>query len=148
MDKQFRIDDFKANWITQGIDDKTVEFAEIFGFYLCNAFYDERDKQWKSGKNAMTTSQIRNIYGEIKRIQAKGYDKEKSSFLLLRPKLAYAEARVTAKEKESRIKAFRSVMERAHQYVINTENFDNFVNLFEATLAYHKFYGGKDMGKN
>ena len=109
--------DFNKEWITKGITDKTVACAEAFGKYLCNSFADQKTQQWRAGKNAMTTSQIRNIYGEVKRIQAKGFEKEKPSFILLRPKLAYAEARVTAKpqERESRIIAFRDVIDYAHQ---------------------------------
>lgn len=135
---------FKKEWITTTIVDDTVLFAEWFGKHLCNAFQDTKTQQWKAGQNAMTTSQVRNIYGEIKRIQAKGFDKEKSSFLLLRPKLAYAEARVTQKSRESRIADFRQVIEKALLQVTDEKHFKNFVDFFEATLAYHKYYGGKD----
>ena len=137
-------DSFNKEWITKGITDSAVGFAEEFGKYLCNPFQDQKTQQWKAGNNAMTTSQIRNIYGEIKRIQAKGFDKEKSSFLLLRPKLAYAEARVLQKSRESRISDFRQIVEKAHQQVADEKHFQNFVDFFEATLAYHKYYGGKD----
>jgi CRISPR-associated protein Csm2 len=136
--------DFNKDWMTKGITESAVTFAEAFGKFLCNPFQDQKTQQWKAGNNAMTTSQIRNIYGEIKRIQAKGFDKEKASFLLLRPKLAYAEARVTAKSRESRIIAFREIIEKAHQHVTEEKHYQNFVDFFEATLAYHKYYGGKD----
>lgn len=135
---------FNKDWITKGLTDAAVRFAEEFGKYLCNPFQDAKTQQWKAGSNAMTTSQIRNIYGEIKRIQAKGFNKEKSSFLLLRPKLAYAEARVLQKSRESRISDFRQIVEKAHQQVTDDKHYQNFVDFFEATLAYHKFYGGRD----
>jgi CRISPR-associated protein Csm2 len=136
--------DFNKDWITNGITGPAVTCAEAFGRYLCNPTQDQRTQQWRAGNNAMTTSQIRNIYGEIKRIQAKGFEDQKSSFLLLRPKLAYAEARVTAKSRESRIIAFRDIMDYAHQHVAGEKHYQNFVDFFEATLAYHKYYGGKD----
>jgi CRISPR-associated protein Csm2 len=130
---------FSSQWITDGIDEDTVTFADKFGCHLCDLSTDNR-----GGRMAMTTSQIRNVFGEVKRIQAKGYKEEKASFLLLRPKLAYAEARVIAKSGRSRIQDFRKVMEKAHIAVKNEVHFQNFVDFLEATLAYHKFYGGRD----
>lgn len=133
------INEFKTDWITKEIDESAVNFAEKFGEYLCDKTPDNR-----LGRMAMTTSQIRNIFGEVKRIQAKGYNTEKSSFLLLRPKIAYAEARVKAKSGKSRIEDFRKVMEKAHLSVSNEKQFQNFVDFLEATLAYHKAAGGRD----
>jgi CRISPR-associated protein Csm2 len=97
----------------------------------------------------MTTSQIRNFFGEVRRIQAKVQQSNfegtnKTAFLLLRPKLAYAQARVISKVGKSRIEDFRTVMDKAHIAVINKEQFQNFVDFLEAVLAYHKFYSGRD----
>ena len=133
------ISDFKTTWITQKIEEDTVKYAEWFGTYLCDITPDKR-----LGRLAMTTSQIRNVFGEIKRIQAKGYESEKSAFLLLRPKIAYAEARVIAKSGKSRISDFRQVLEKAHIVVNSNETFQNFVDFMEAILAYHKAAGGRD----
>lgn len=91
----------------------------------------------------MTTSQIRNFFGEVRRIQLKGYDENKSSFLLLRPKLAYAKARVIQKNKTSRITKFFEIFDTAHPKVTTKESFQNYVDFLEAVLAYHKFYGGQ-----
>lgn len=139
---EFRISDFKTSWISGELDNDAIKFAQNFGEHLCDLQNDKGP-----GKLALSSSQIRNFFGEIKRIQAKGYEaKGKSSFLLIRPKLAYAEARVLqkAKVKRARISDFRSVMELAHSVVNNEQNFQNFVDFMEATLAFHKFYGGKD----
>ena len=125
-------------WIIQGINGDAVNFAETFGKYLC----DIQDN--RLGRMAMTTSQIRNVFGEVKRIQAKGYEEEKPSFFLLRPKIAYAEARVKAKSGKSRIEDFRKVIECAHLAVSEEKHFQNFVDFFEAILAYHKAAGGRD----
>jgi CRISPR-associated protein Csm2 len=133
------INEFKTEWITTGIDEAAVNFAEKFGEYLCDKTPDNR-----LGRMAMTTSQIRNIFGEVKRIQAKGYSTEKSSFLLLRPKIAYAEARVKAKSGKSRIEDFRKVLDKAHLAVKDEKQFQHFVDFLEATLAYHKAAGGRD----
>jgi CRISPR-associated protein Csm2 len=132
------LDEFNQEWIKNAIDEKAVLFAEKFGEYLC----DIQDN--RLGRMAMTTSQIRNVFGEVKRIQAKGYSSEKSSFLLLRPKIAYAEARVKAKSGKSRIEDFRKVMDKAHLAVTDEKSFQNFVDFMEATLAYHKAAGGRD----
>lgn len=137
----------KYKWITEGMDEDGVKFANDFGLYLC----DKRTPDDKFvGRAAMTTSQIRNVFGEVKRIQAKAqgaanFQVYKSDFYLLRPKMAYAEARVLAKTQDSRIKDFRKIMEFAHKEVKDSkENFQRFVDFFEAILAYHKFYGGRD----
>ncbi len=140
-------------WIETGLDEPGIDYADKLGLDLC----DKRSKNdTYPGNNAMTTSQIRNIFGEVKRIQAKSTadknqketkldDKTKADFMLLRPKMAYAEARVTAKSRDSKIKKFREVMDEAHKYVNgNRDNLSRFVDFFEAVLAYHKFYGGKD----
>jgi CRISPR-associated protein Csm2 len=135
------------NWISTKLDKDSIDFAEEFGKYLCDLRPDRKDpNRFVPDRNALTTSQIRNFFGEIKRIQAKGIEKEsaKAAFLLIRPKLAYAEARVLSKEKMSRISDFRKVMESAYNGV-NTSNsvtFQNFVDFFEAILAYHKSAGG------
>jgi CRISPR-associated protein Csm2 len=128
-------------WITKCIDENTINFTSELGQYLANNIYIN-GKEIRD--TALTTSQIRNFFGEIKRIQAKGFEKEKSAFLLLRPKLAYAEARVTSKKRESKIKDFRQNIEKAHLQVVNETHFQNFVNFFEAILAYHKAAGGRD----
>lgn len=134
---------FNPDWILKEINEDTVWYAEKFGEYLCDKQPDNR-----LGRAAMTTSQIRNVFGEVKRIQAKvqakEFSTEKSAFLLLRPKIAYAEARVKAKSGKSKIEEFRWVMEQAHAAVSDIEQFQNFVDFFEATLAYHKAAGGRD----
>jgi CRISPR-associated protein Csm2 len=136
---------FNSDWINKGIDDAAINFAEEFGKHLCD-LQPGKDGKPRPGDMALTTSQIRNFFGEIKRIQAKGFEDNRAAFLLIRPKLAYAEARVVAKSrsKKARITEFRSIMESGHKMVTNKDQFQNFVDFLEATLAYHKFYGGKD----
>jgi len=130
---------FDKSWITGQLDKPAIEFAEKFGEYLCDLQADKRP-----GRMALTTSQIRNFFGEIKRIQGRGYDDERTAFLLIRPKLAYAEARILAKNNKTRMSDFRSVVEQAHTAVSEAKHFKNFVDMLEAILAYHKAFGGKD----
>jgi len=134
----FNTSNFNLKWVSERLEDSAITFAEDFGQHLCDL------QSGRPGRMALTTSQIRNFFGEVKRIQAKGFEKQRTSFLLIRPKLAYAEARVLAKNRDSRISDFRKIMELAHSAVRTEEQFQNFVDLLEATLAYHKFYGGRD----
>ena len=115
----------KKEWIKEAIDSNGIKFAEDFGREIADT--------------GLSTSQIRNYFGEVRRIQMKGYEKEKTAFLLLKPKLAYAAKR----NKNNGANNFKRVMDQAHQYVENEADFQNFVNLLEAILAYHKAYNGK-----
>jgi CRISPR-associated protein Csm2 len=124
--------ELQQKWITDGLDENAIKFAEDFG---------------KDLAYGLTTNQIRNFFGEVRRIQQKGVLSEKTSFLLLRPKLAYAAKRAGSTSAND----FKEVMEKAHKIVMEVENndeefekrFKNYVDLLEAILAYHKAYGGK-----
>jgi len=110
------------------IDEQSILFSEFFGRYL--VFLD------------LSTSQIRNVYGEILRLKMKGFDK--NSLILLKPRLAYS----TERKGTDGSKEFRKKIEKALDKVIfSTENqealFQNFANFFEAILAYHRSFGGK-----
>lgn len=118
---------FKQSWITQGADKELDQFAEETGRYI--------------GDNGLTTSQIRNFYGEIKRIQSGTFDKNQASFYLLRPKMAYAAGRFP---KNEGLKHFKDVIDNAWPCVKDNETYNNFCNLVEAILAYHRFYHPKD----
>jgi CRISPR-associated protein Csm2 len=123
---------FKPEWICKAITHEAISFSEEFGKELTQGF---------------TTNQIRNFFGEVKRIQLKGVLAEKTAFLLLRPKLAYAAKRADNPSAED----FKQVMEQAHIVVMQAENndaefekrFKNYIDFLEAILAYHKAYGGK-----
>ncbi|MCH3924310.1 MAG: type III-A CRISPR-associated protein Csm2 [Bacteroidales bacterium] len=126
-----QVKNFNNDWIIKGVDNDMVEFAEECGKYM--APLDNRDSK------ALTNSQIRNVYGEIKRIQMKGFNDEKSSFLLLKPKVAYAAGR----QNTDGMNLFKEIFDRAYPCVKDKRSFDNFCKLMEAILAYHKFNGGK-----
>lgn len=68
------------------------------------------------------------------------FDKAKTSFYLLKPKLAYAFGRNSS---NSGLKLFKKIFDEASQYVIDDRTYNNFCNLMEAILAYHRAYGGK-----
>ena len=122
---------FNASWIQSGLNTEAIKFAEEFG---------------KSLAKTLSTSQIRNVFGEVRRIQQKGITNSfDSEVLLLKPKLSYARARANApRDLES---VLSSAIDAIFQNAINPEQkfqrFENFANFFEAILAYHRAYGGK-----
>jgi CRISPR-associated protein Csm2 len=132
--------DLIPGWIHNGITAETVEKAEIWGKKLV-------DKKF-------TSSQIRNVFGEIRRIEAKRYKEETTSFLLLKPKMAYAYGRFRQKNERDAegVGYFKQILDKAHEAVVKdttnvdlqSERFGRFVQLMEAILAYHKASGGKD----
>ncbi|MBS1744805.1 MAG: type III-A CRISPR-associated protein Csm2 [Bacteroidetes bacterium] len=118
-------------WVTDGINKETIIYAEAMG------------KKLKD--DGLTTSQIRNVFGEMRKIQLNGFEEEMSSFLLLRPKLAYAAKRQNAKGMDAFYELFCTAYD-----AINTEDkknspkqFDQLLQVMEAVLAYHKYYGGQ-----
>lgn len=129
-----------SEWVSAGINKDAVQFAEHFGRELAIM------------RDALTTAQIRNVFGEVRRIQM---DNKKSRrnlanfnearILLLRPKLAYA-----AKRAKSRgAKELADVLSEGLKTIVDCDSpqekiqrFENFANFFEAVLAYHKAAGG------
>jgi CRISPR-associated protein Csm2 len=103
-----------------------------------------------------TTSQIRTIFGEVRRIeqQTASYDdqllsmKDYRDLALLKPKLAYQHARAGGEGKADAKKA----MEFLHDLLSasidlvgrDRTRFTHFVEFFEAILAYHRSAGGKN----
>ena len=90
----------------------------------------------------MSSSYIRNIFGELKRIESKGFANDKTDFFLLRPKVAYATAR--AQDRGIDMSLFRMVYECMAPHVTDNRTFKNMVNMIEAIIAFHKACGGKD----
>lgn len=122
------------------ITDKTIKFAEQFGTHLAN-------KEDEKTVGALTTSQLRKFFGEIKRQQLRGYST--TNFIMLKPKLAYAvgRARQSASKKVQilKIQDFYNVIAKAIDDVESTPGdnnkkkaFNNFITIFEAIVAYHK----------
>ena len=99
----------------------------------------EAEQRGRQLARDLTTSQIRNIYGAVKKMQMKG-QLDTHKLLMLKPKLAYA-----AKRHGGGVDTLKDVLTQAIDLVENEqEKFNRFVDFFEAILAYHKFYGGKD----
>ncbi len=98
----------------------------------------------------LTTSQIRNIFGTVRRIEMNWPEnaseeqarKAHRDLLLLKPKLAY-QAKREGERKGRGVEMLRQVLDPAIGLVEGKRGrFQNFVDFFEAILAYHKAYGG------
>lgn len=90
----------------------------------------------------LTTSQIRAIFGEVRRIEGDwkiNRGRANRSLILLKPKMAYR----AKKEHGRAVGDLVSVLDPAIDLVGgNEDNFNRFVEFLEAILAYHKAYGG------
>ncbi|GAV22389.1 type III-A CRISPR-associated protein Csm2 [Carboxydothermus pertinax] len=86
----------------------------------------------------MTTSQIRNLYNEAKAID---YNKENGPYnvSLLRAKFAY-----NAGKYKDKVKGFQIIADKALANVDSADKFERFLDFFEAVVAYHRAYGGKE----
>jgi CRISPR-associated protein Csm2 len=123
-----------STWIANQLDEEAITYTDIFGRY---AVYE-----------GLTTSQIRNIYGEVKTLQMKYQnDVNPLPLRMLQPKLAYAARRAdktgTYELQDILTIAIRTVLEKESNKLEFERRFENFANFFEAILAYHRAYGGK-----
>ena len=99
-------------------------------------------------KNNLRNTQIRNIFTEVRKIFAlrtQDPDAALRRLQMLKPKLAYQAAR------HHQVKLLKDVLSEAVDQVIKIEDpttrdvaFVRFMDLFEAILAYHKAYGGRN----
>ena len=88
-------------------------------------------------RHGLKTSQIRKVYGAVKKIQM-SKEFHRNELVMLKPKLAYAAARNKA------VTDLKDALTQAIDKVGDDQKkFKNFVDFFEATLAYHKAAGGE-----
>ncbi len=103
-----------------------IKACEGFGQYLKN--------------NRVSTSQLRNAYGSMKKLEMTGWNKTtQRQLLLIKPRLAYAAGRHGAGMED---------LSNVVGYGIDAvgeseENFKRFCQFFEAIVAYFKAAGGK-----
>lgn len=137
--------------IRNEVTEEAVKFAERFGKHLAKGgkhkelLYNPQKKQKELtdvAESQLTTSQLRKFFGEVKRQQMTGY--KESSFVLLKPKLAYAVGRAKDGKKYYKIEDLYNVLSKAIDVVTSKETkdkqkaFRNFISIFEAIVAYHK----------
>lgn len=119
--------------IVQGNTELLVTKAEAIGKDLVN--------------NGLTKAQIRNIFGSVRQIELswsrrstepKEADEAMRQLLLIKPRLAYQAKR------EPSVEELKNILTPAIDLVKgNRENFQRFVDFFEAIVAYHTASGAK-----
>jgi CRISPR-associated protein Csm2 len=150
----YEVADMKTIWVTDGIQDKSaVTWAEELGYYLGDDYlWDNHKEPMRDArgpiKSKLTTTKLRNFFGEVKRIQIRlafegGFDTEKVNILMLKPKLAYHVGREDGQNR-IKVKMFYQQLSRGidaidmNDPVKGKKHFENFVKLMEAVVAYHK----------
>lgn len=107
----------------------------------------------KSLKSAgLNTSQIRALFGEVRQIQAQwGMDDAEQQQLarrrlvLLKPKMAYRARRASGRAVQQLVDELQPALDfvvQERDIAKQSQNFQRFVEFFEAILAYHKAAGG------
>jgi len=141
------------DWIQKGPSNDLVKQTDKFGYYIARQL-KKTDRKQQTGNNnediyrdeIVTTSQIRQIFGKLKSIEAKGFDspEQRTEFMMLKPLIAYAAGRHNKtgleKLKERVCWGIDAVLEGHSEQ--EPQRFKNFCRLFEAILAYHKAHGG------
>jgi CRISPR-associated protein Csm2 len=104
---------------------------------------EEIAKKTLESKPHLTTSQIRNIYGTVKKLDMLGEREDVlPKLILLKPKLAY----VFGRNKDVQgLRILKDVLSDAIDLVAEKKDvrFQNFCRFFEAILAYHRAEGGR-----
>jgi len=127
------------------MDVQTVITADPTGAQLVELARQTADRLVK---NNLTRAQIRNIFTEVRKIEAL-WDADLSSarrrLNMLKPKLDYQTSRSEPVRglRDVLIKAIEEV-ESAPDEAECTRRFSRFMDLFEAILAYHRALGGKN----
>lgn len=91
--------------------------------------------------NNVSSSRLRKLYTEARKIALTSGKAKSNAYEinLLRARLAYTAAR------ESGLKEFQQIMDIALQEVKQPRGkYERFLHLFEAIVAYHRFYGGRE----
>jgi CRISPR-associated protein Csm2 len=130
--------------IIEGDTKQMIEWAAKFGYRWGaeNSYLYKGNKERKNPKDErLTTAQIRNVFGSVKKMEMAGFnDQTIKQLILLKPKLAYAAGKPGKKKGTEEL---RDVLTPAIDYVTDEDTFVNFCNFFEAILAYHRAAGGK-----
>ena len=133
--------------IVEGDAQKLVEAAEKIGKALAQTY-------------RLTTSQIRGIFGTVRRIEMDWVTPElqtaredavrraQREFALLMPRIAYQAKRERGRGVQALadelIPAMKLVMTSKSEPKAYYQQFRNFVDFFEAILAYHRAFGGSN----
>lgn len=137
--------ELKPEWVYAPITPEIVEWCKSFGEFLSPACLTD-------SKKPLTTSQLRRFFGEVKRIKMQKVI-QGDDVAMLNPQLAYAVGRDKDNfgKNKTRIAEFQQQLSKAISAIRFDEHlaqdYDHFIQIFEAIVAYHKYYGGKENTK-
>lgn len=118
----------------EAVQDNIIEMSEIIvngGEPLVKA----AESLGRKLARRLKTAQIRKVYSAVKKIQM-NRKFNRNELIMLKPKLAYAAAR------NEHVEGLKIALTEAIDHVNDNDTFNNFVDFFEAILAYHRAYGG------
>ena len=130
---------------------KNPDFTKCIKEGMTNESCEKIREKVETCFSSITTSQLRKFFSAVKLLQQRGVADSLSELIMLKPKLAYAVGR---DKNNTNLKEFYEVMSKVidHTY-INIKDYKdknqekeahnvahNFIDLFEAIIAYHKFY--------
>ncbi|WP_456427206.1 type III-A CRISPR-associated protein Csm2 [Rhodocaloribacter sp.] len=99
-----------------------------------NAYVDKLKAFVGEIKGGITTSQLRNAFSRIKPLR------DPKQLPRLRPNLAYVAARANSRD----MKLLMQLVDDLIPGVDSKDKLAEFQRFFEAVIAYHKYFGGKD----
>lgn len=108
-----------------------IKCTEEFGRYLSN--------------HKVTTTQLRNAYGTMKKLEMAGWSDQQTrvKVLLIKPRLAYASGRHGHGMKDLSQVIGHAIDDIRGDDIRGPEDFQRFCHFFEAIVAYFKAAGGK-----
>jgi CRISPR-associated protein Csm2 len=131
---------FDITWILLQMDQHATDHAFHFALAL------------KEG--GLTRTQVRNFFGELRRIEARGVIANVDAVFHLQHKLSYTKTRLTEDKSDKGVnpvvaEAFHDVLMKGLKAIGNDKatmqvHFERFTAYFEAVLAYHRFHGGRE----
>ena len=126
-----------------------VDYEAIIVRGDARVLVDTAERLGKDLANArLTTSQIRGVFGTVRQIEmnwsasaTEGRQRQaQRQLILLKPKLAYQARRQSGGAVQQLADALNPAIDLVGE---DRERFRNFVDFFEAILAYHKAAGGR-----
>lgn len=102
-----------------------------------NAYIEKIKKYVQNNRGGITTAQLRNVFSKVKNLG------DCSELYTLRPKLAYVSGRAEKDEMKTLLFLLDELLVKVSEKK-QPEQLKQFKNFFEAVIAYHKYFGGKD----
>ena len=97
--------------------------------------------------SSITTSQLRKFFSAVKLLQQRGVADNLSELIMLKPKLAYAVGRNKTPQLKEFFIIISEVIDETYDKLTKQKNdketqkiANNFIDLFETIIAYHKYY--------